>query len=57
MVDGQFRVRDNMACPMVKINLLPSKPEPAIYRKPEITLWIVWLLSPFAIILWAKVGL
>ena len=42
---------------MVKINLLHSKPEPAIYRKPEITLWIVWFSLPFGIILWAKVGL
>jgi hypothetical protein len=41
---------------MIRINVLPPKPEPAIYRKAEKTLWIVWFSLPFAIVLWAKVG-
>jgi len=41
---------------MVKINLLPPKPLPAIYRKWEKTLWIICFSLPFALILWAKAG-
>jgi hypothetical protein len=39
---------------MVKVNLLPPKPVPAIFRKGEKALWIIWFSLPFALILWAK---
>ena len=42
---------------MVKVNLLPPKPIPAIYRMGEKVLWLVWFALPVALILWAKVGI
>jgi hypothetical protein len=40
---------------MVKINLLPERPEAAIWRGLEKALWIFWFNLPLAIFLWAKV--
>jgi hypothetical protein len=39
---------------MVRINLLPERPEPIIWRNLEKTLWILWFSMPFAIFLWAR---
>jgi hypothetical protein len=39
---------------MVKVNLLPERPEAAIWRKLEKAVWIFWFLLPFAIFMWAK---
>ena len=41
---------------MVKINLLPERPEAEIWRKLEKALWIFWFILPFAIFLWAKLA-
>ncbi len=39
---------------MVRINLLPERPEVAIWRKLEKAVWIFWFLLPFAFFLWVK---
>jgi hypothetical protein len=39
---------------VVKINLLPERPEAAIWRRMEKVLWILWFSLPLAIILWAR---
>ena len=39
---------------MVRINLLPERPDAAIYRRLERAIWIFWFSMPFAIFLWAK---
>lgn len=41
---------------MVKINLLPEKPEAEIWRNLEKALWISWFSLPLVIFLWAKLG-
>ncbi len=41
---------------MIRINLLPERPEPEIFRKLEKVLWILWFSLPFAIYLWAKLA-
>ena len=41
---------------MVKINLLPERPEAAIWRRMEEALWIFWFSLPLAIYLWAKLA-
>ncbi len=40
---------------MIRINLLPPKLLPAIYRKAEKVLWLMWLPTPLAPYIWAKV--
>ena len=42
---------------MVKINLLPEGPEAEIWRNMEKALWIFWFSLPFAIFLWARIGM
>ncbi len=42
---------------MIRINVLPPKPEPAIYRKAEEILWLIWFSAPLPIYIWAKAGL
>jgi hypothetical protein len=42
---------------MVKINLLPERPEAGILRRSEKALWIFLFSLPFAIFLWAKLVL
>jgi hypothetical protein len=39
---------------MVRINLLPERPEAEICRKLEKALWVFGFSLPFAIMLWAK---
>jgi hypothetical protein len=41
---------------MVKINLLPEKPEVEIWQNLEKVLWVLGFSLPFAIILWAKLA-
>jgi hypothetical protein len=41
---------------MVRINLLPERPEAAIWRKLEKAVWIFWFLLPFSFFLWAKLA-
>jgi hypothetical protein len=41
---------------MVRINLLPERPEAAIWRNLEKAVWIFWFLLPFAFIMWAKLA-
>lgn len=41
---------------MVKINLLPERPEAAILRRLEKALWIFWFSLPLTIFLWAKLA-
>jgi len=41
---------------MVRINLLPEKPEAAIWRSLEKAIWIFWFFLPLAIFLWAKLA-
>jgi hypothetical protein len=42
---------------MVKINLLPERPEAEIWRRLEKAIWIFWFSLPFAIFLWAKMAM
>jgi len=42
---------------MVKINLLPERPEAEIWRKLEQAFWIFWFSLPLAIFLWAKLAM
>jgi hypothetical protein len=37
-----------------RINLLPERPEAAIWRNLEKALWIFWFSLPFALFLWGK---
>jgi hypothetical protein len=39
---------------MVRINLLPERPEAVIWRGLEKALWIFWFSLPLAIFLWAR---
>jgi hypothetical protein len=41
---------------MVKINLLPERPEAAIWRGLEKALWIFWFTLPLAIFLWGRLA-
>ena len=41
---------------MIRINLLPERPEAEIWRKLEKALWIFWFSLPLAVFLWAKLG-
>ena len=40
---------------MIRINLLPERPEAEIWRKLEKALWIFWFSVPLTILLWAKI--
>jgi len=42
---------------MIRINLLPERPEAAIWRKLEPPVWMIWFGMPFAIFLWAKLAM
>jgi hypothetical protein len=42
---------------MVKINLLPERPEAAIWRGLEKALWVFWFSLPLAIYMWAKLAM
>ncbi|NWF57096.1 MAG: hypothetical protein HXY45_20145 [Syntrophaceae bacterium] len=42
---------------MVKINLLPERPEAAIWRKLEEAVWIIWFSLPLAVFIWAKLAM
>jgi hypothetical protein len=39
---------------MVRINLLPERPEAEIWGELEKAIWIFWFSLPFAFILWVK---
>ncbi len=41
---------------MIRINLLPERPDAEILRKLEKALWIFWFSLPLAIFLWAKLA-
>jgi len=41
---------------MVRVNLLPERPEAEIWRKLEKALWVFVFSLPFAIMLWAKLA-
>ncbi len=41
---------------MIRINLLPERPEAAIGRTLEKVVWIFWFSLPLAIFLWAKLA-
>jgi hypothetical protein len=41
---------------MIRINLLPERPEAEIWRRLEKALWIFWFSLPLAIFLWAKLA-
>jgi hypothetical protein len=41
---------------MIRINLVPERPEAEIWRKLEKALWVFWFTLPLAIFLWAKLA-